>query len=242
MKQLRKRLTYANVMSSIAVFLVLGGGAAVAAGQLGKNTVGPKQLKRNAVTAAKLKNNAVTTAKLKNNAVTGAKVQNGSLSGADINVGTLGAVPNAAHANAADTADSAKTAASFERFVPFGIITVPAGGSATLVSYGPFSLIGKCEANANLDASVVFATTEDQTAFGGDDTSSGAMGPGTPESERTIEDGGASSSGPPVNSDGYDDQFNAQAPSGASWAGTVQSWAGKDAGQCRWSGYILKTS
>jgi hypothetical protein len=54
-KQISKRITYANVMSSIAVFLVLGGGAAIAAGQLGKNSVGSKQLKRNAVTTAKIK-------------------------------------------------------------------------------------------------------------------------------------------------------------------------------------------
>jgi hypothetical protein len=40
LKQIRKRLTYANVMSSIAVFLVLGGATALAAGQLGKNSVG----------------------------------------------------------------------------------------------------------------------------------------------------------------------------------------------------------
>jgi hypothetical protein len=64
MKQIRQRLTYANVMSSIAVFLVLGGATAMAAGQLGKNSVGSKQLKTNAVTAAKIKKGAVTTAKL----------------------------------------------------------------------------------------------------------------------------------------------------------------------------------
>ncbi len=52
MKQIRKRLTYANVMSSIAVFLVLGGATAFAAGKLGKNRVGTKQLKNNAVTGA----------------------------------------------------------------------------------------------------------------------------------------------------------------------------------------------
>ncbi len=230
MKQLRKRLTYANVMSSIAVFLVLGGATAFAATQLAKNSVGSKQLKKNAVTAAKIKKNAVTGAKIRKNAVTGAKVKNGSLTGADINAGTLGTVPNAT------------TAANFERFVPFGIVTLPAGGSATLVSYGPFSLIGKCEAPGNLEASVVFATTEEHSAYGGDDDSSGDVGPATPESERIIEDPGASSSGAPENSDGYDDQFNAQAPSGASWAGTVESWASKDAGQCRFSGYILKTS
>ena len=99
MKQIRKRLTYANVMSSIAVFLVLGGATAIAAG-LAKNSVGSKQLKKNAVTTAKIKNNAVTTAKIKNGAITGAKV----------NAGSLGTVPNASHATTADSAGSANTA------------------------------------------------------------------------------------------------------------------------------------
>lgn len=97
MKKIRKRITYANVMSSIAVFLVVGGATAFAA--LGKNTVGTKQLKNNAVTSAKIKNNAVTTNKIKKNAVTGAKVKDGSLTGADINLGALGTVPSAANAN-----------------------------------------------------------------------------------------------------------------------------------------------
>jgi hypothetical protein len=57
--QIRKKLTYANVMSTIAVFLVLGGGAAFAATQLAKNSVGAKQLKKNAVTTAKLKKASV---------------------------------------------------------------------------------------------------------------------------------------------------------------------------------------
>jgi hypothetical protein len=52
-------------MSSIAVFLVLGGGAAFAAVKLGKNSVGTKQLKANSVTTAKIKKNAVTGAKVK---------------------------------------------------------------------------------------------------------------------------------------------------------------------------------
>jgi hypothetical protein len=58
LKSMRKRLSYANVMSSIAVFLVLGG-AAVAATQLPKNSVGTKQLKKNAVTSAKVKNGSL---------------------------------------------------------------------------------------------------------------------------------------------------------------------------------------
>jgi hypothetical protein len=86
-------------MSSIAVFLVLGG-AAFAAAQLPKNSVGSKQLKKNAVTTAKIKNNAITTGKIKNGAVSGAK----------INVASLGTVPNASHAGSADTANTANTA------------------------------------------------------------------------------------------------------------------------------------
>jgi hypothetical protein len=85
-------------MSSIAVFLVLGGATAFAAG-LAKNSVGSKQLKKNAVTTAKIKNNAITTSKIKNGAVTGAKV----------NAGSLGTVPNATHASSADNANNSNT-------------------------------------------------------------------------------------------------------------------------------------
>jgi hypothetical protein len=97
-KKIRSRLTYANVMASLAVFLVLGGGAAFAA--LGKNTVGTKQLKKNAVTTAKIKKNAVTTAKIRNGAVTGAKLK----------LDSIGTVPSASHADSAGTADSAGNA------------------------------------------------------------------------------------------------------------------------------------
>jgi hypothetical protein len=54
MKRVRKRLTYANVMSTIAVFLVVAGGTAFAASQLGKESVGTKQLKKEAVSLAKI--------------------------------------------------------------------------------------------------------------------------------------------------------------------------------------------
>ncbi len=45
---LRQRLTYANVMATVAVFLALGGGA-VAALKLKRNSVGSRQIKPNAV-------------------------------------------------------------------------------------------------------------------------------------------------------------------------------------------------
>lgn len=74
MKQIRKRLTYANVMSTIAVFLVVGGATAFAASELAKNSVGTKQLKGSAVTAGKIKKEAVTAAKIKSGAVSNSKL------------------------------------------------------------------------------------------------------------------------------------------------------------------------
>ncbi|MGA8746319.1 MAG: hypothetical protein WB507_10700 [Solirubrobacterales bacterium] len=60
MKQVRKRLTYSNVTSTLCLFLLLGGGAAFAATKLAKNSVGTKQLKNGAVTAAKVKRGSLS--------------------------------------------------------------------------------------------------------------------------------------------------------------------------------------
>lgn len=68
MKRFLPRLSYANVVSTICLFLVLGGGAAIAAG-LGKNTVGTRQLKRNAVTSAKVKDGSLRAGDLKAGAI-----------------------------------------------------------------------------------------------------------------------------------------------------------------------------
>lgn len=63
----RGRMTYANVMATIAVFLALGGGT-YAATHLGKNTVGTKQIKNAAVIEAKIANGAVTQSKISSSA------------------------------------------------------------------------------------------------------------------------------------------------------------------------------
>jgi collagen triple helix repeat protein len=58
MKRLQGKLTYANVISTLCLFLLLGGGAAFAATQLPKNSVGARQIKRGAITPAKISNAA----------------------------------------------------------------------------------------------------------------------------------------------------------------------------------------
>jgi hypothetical protein len=54
MRRLHGRLNYANVVSTLCLFLLLGGGA-YAAIRLPKNSVGTNQLKNGAVTGAKVR-------------------------------------------------------------------------------------------------------------------------------------------------------------------------------------------
>jgi hypothetical protein len=60
LRRLGSKLTYANVMATIAVFIALGS-ASYAAIKLPKNSVGTEQLKKGAVTATKLSKTARAT-------------------------------------------------------------------------------------------------------------------------------------------------------------------------------------
>lgn len=148
MKQIRKRLTYANVMSSLAVFLVLGGATALAA-----TKIGSKELKANSVLTGKIKKEAVTTAKLKNSAVTTAKIADKAVTGAKVDTATLGTVPSAANAtNAAhaNTADSAGTANTVKQITGFAY-KADNGNNNTVVLNDFFGLTlrASCESGAN---------------------------------------------------------------------------------------------
>ena len=88
-RRIRPHLSYATVVSSLTAFVVLCGGAAFAANQLAKNSVGKKQLKANAVTTAKIKKNAVTKAKIRNGAVDASKVKDGSLAAGQLNLADM---------------------------------------------------------------------------------------------------------------------------------------------------------
>jgi hypothetical protein len=74
LKQLRKHLTFANVMSCIALFLALGGAAYAA-----KSKVRTKDLGNGVVTTPKLHNGAVTAPKLRNKSVISTKIADGNV-------------------------------------------------------------------------------------------------------------------------------------------------------------------
>ncbi|MBS1893957.1 MAG: hypothetical protein JST59_21880 [Actinobacteria bacterium] len=98
MRHLTRRLTYANVVTTLALFLAIGGGAAFAATNLAKNSVGPKAIKANAVGPAKIKAGAVTNEKLANGAVTESKLAAGAVGATQLGAGQVGATQLAAGA------------------------------------------------------------------------------------------------------------------------------------------------
>jgi hypothetical protein len=141
-KQIRNRLTYANVVSTLCLFLLFGGGAAYAASHLGKNSVGTKQIKKNAVTAAKIKKNSVTTAKIKAGAVSGSKIASNTVTGANINA------PSTPFTQAVARLHSSAQAAfggSEPPIIPLGTYTQPAGQDDQLLGGLTVSFSASCE-------------------------------------------------------------------------------------------------
>ncbi len=82
MRRIRSNLTYANVMATIAVFAVLGGGAFAAAkvSKAPKNSVVSKSIKNGAVKKQDLATAVVSVDKLADGAVTTAKLADGAVS------------------------------------------------------------------------------------------------------------------------------------------------------------------
>jgi hypothetical protein len=138
MKRIRERLTFANVVACIALFVALGG-VSYAATQLPKNSVGSKQLKKN----------AVTTAKIKNGAVTGSKIQTSS----------LGTVPSATNAEQLGGAGPSAYQGRIVQATPptFTLASLSAGVATDVTYGGPLSITVPSGAKfVDIDASASF--------------------------------------------------------------------------------------
>jgi hypothetical protein len=122
----RKRLTFANVCSALALFIALGTGSAYAANTIGSSdvideslqsqdiknqtiqggdiapgTLGNARFKDLSITGIKLADATITGNKLANATITGAKLAPNTLGGAQIVESDLGQVPSAALAGSA---------------------------------------------------------------------------------------------------------------------------------------------
>ena len=79
---MKKHLSFANVLSCVALFMALSGVAYAAT--LGKNAVKTRNIANGAVTAKKVKNSSITAAKIANGAVIGSKIANGAVGSAKL--------------------------------------------------------------------------------------------------------------------------------------------------------------
>lgn len=84
MRMLRDRMTYANVMATMAFFLALSGGAVYAAEQIGSADIA-----RNAVKSKHIRDDQVKRTDIRDNAINSEKVENASLLGEDFAPGQL---------------------------------------------------------------------------------------------------------------------------------------------------------
>ncbi len=93
LRTIRDRLTYANVMSTLAVFIALGGSSYAAL------KVGSKEINDGAVRSVDLRNNDVRGKDVRNGTLTGRDVKPNGIAGGSINESRLGKVPSAAGAD-----------------------------------------------------------------------------------------------------------------------------------------------
>jgi hypothetical protein len=68
MKAIKERLTYANVMATLAMFVALGG-SSYAAANLPRNSVGASELKANSVGAAEIRRKAVRSSEISDRSI-----------------------------------------------------------------------------------------------------------------------------------------------------------------------------
>jgi hypothetical protein len=202
---LRGKLTFANAISLIALFIALGGSsyAAVRVGsrQIADNSVRGRDIRNNdlrsrdlrngAVLGRDLRNGTVTGFDLRNGGVTGADVRNGGLTGADVRNGaltgrdvlesTLGMVPSAANAATLD-GKSASAFLAADRLTTSPFVKLSPGQTKTVARSGPFTWTAKCvdAGNGQRQLTVTVESTE-ANAFAASFNGPGLpVGPGRP--------------------------------------------------------------
>lgn len=176
MSRIRRSLSFANVVSVMALFIALSGaayaGTKVTSKNLASNAVTTAKIKNSAVTAAKLATNAVTTkaiadgavttSKLAAGAVTTDRIANDAVTGDKVNEATLGTVPNATSATNATNATNAGNATTVngQKIVKV-FAKVPVNTTQTIATFDTFKLTATCDAGGNVEPLVLDPSSTD---------------------------------------------------------------------------------
>ena len=125
---MKPRLSYANVTSTLALFIALTGATAYAATKLPDRSVGEPQLRPGAVTADKIRKNAVTAPKIKEGAIKQGKLAGGSITAAKMSPNSV--TNGALAANAVTNEKIAPEAVTGEKVVESTLSQVPSASRA----------------------------------------------------------------------------------------------------------------
>ena len=178
MKKTRSQLTYANVISTLCLCLLVGGGTAFAATKLAKNSVGTKQIKNNAITGAKIKNGAVTGSKIAASTLgTVPSAANAAHADSSTDAGhatSATTAANAAHADSANTATSAATASNALKFANeepsayLNRVAQAAGGETelTLAANTPVNVTPGTALSITVPSGVGYVVADGSASFG----------------------------------------------------------------------------
>lgn len=243
MKQVRQRLTYANVMSSLAVFMILGGatavaaqkvrtadiragavttnkirGAAVTANKLRKNSVRTGKIRGGAVSSDKIQNNAIGELKIQNGAIGRAKIQNSAVNGEKVADGSL-SIDDLGDVSVTPLAQAAATPGANKEVARGAAPALP------LYSNGPLALYGKCYRGVieqQTTAGVFVASSLPNTVASGVESETPLVGPGTAETNRVLAE--VTTTGDP-DAKGGASPVQATAANGVAIAGLVTAYA-----------------
>ena len=186
---MRSKLTYANVVATLALVLALGGGTVYAAIKLGKNDVKSKHIAPGAVKKSDLGASAVTGKKVKDGSIGGDELAAGVFAGLDIDVTGGAAAGPQAGINANTTSPlplTGKTsftpgAGEVAALVAEGRFTTASTNAAQFCSPAVFLLLNGQPTRVFVDPSAEGNQTTLETSVGRDaDGPFGLLDPGTP--------------------------------------------------------------
>ncbi len=158
MKLPRPRLTYANVVASLALFVALGG-VSYAATTLPKGSVGPDQIQAEAVRTGKVADDAVTALKL----AQGVRERLVPVGGTPAVTTTTSTPESVKHA---ETADRAATAGSADTAATAGSAD-HAETATTATTAGSASTAAYADSAGNAATADLATTSKDAEALGG---------------------------------------------------------------------------
>jgi hypothetical protein len=167
-QRLRSHLTYANVVSTLCLFLLLGGTAVAVDGSLaGQNTVGSADIINGEVKSDDLATNAVGTAKINDRSVKNADLGPGASASNTIADGGVKGIDIAnGQVTGADVGNESLSEDEIADIVSSGGVTqVELGAEKVLLQDGPFTVTATCyqdPSDPGQDTSYIIITSSEE--------------------------------------------------------------------------------